>query len=167
MLKSIIALAAAASAMASPALAQNAASRTAAGIGDARMTAKAWPVGYQIKTVDAARSPWKPMSSADMARTQLAPKKAYATSVKLDYNRDGVMDMAYLANNGSQGAVIVALGGGKGQVVAFKADEQWAGGQELAVAGRSRIVLAFPESTAVVLSSESGKPSVYYIGDED
>ena len=41
------------------------------------------------------------------------------------------------------------------------ARKRWAGGQEIAAAGR-RIVLSFPESSVVILSAESGKPAVYY-----
>ena len=123
---------------------------------------KAWPVGYQQPAI--AKTPWRPVTSQEMAAAQ-RDKRAYKLSAQVDYNGDNVVDTAYLATNGKQGAVVVQLGGGKGTVVAFRTAEPMLGGEELAPAGKRRIVVNFPESSMVVLSAETGKPAVYYIGD--
>lgn len=157
-------IAALAIAVAAPAFAQNSAEPfVKAFSGKAPLTFKAWPVGYQVPVVDEKKDPWVAMSSAQMAATQIPTerKRSYGVSAQLDYNADGIMDLAYMANNRTQGAVLVRLGGNKGTVVAFRARKRWAGGQEIAAAGR-RIVLSFPESSVVILSAESGKPAVYY-----
>lgn len=152
-----------------PAFAQNSAAEFARTLtGKAPLGLKAWPVGYNVPVANEKSDPWVAMSSAQMAATQPAEagKKAYGVSAQLDYNGDGIMDIAFMANNRTQGAVIVRLGGNKGTVVAFRAKKRWAGGQEIAAAGR-RIVLSFPESSIVILSSESGKPAVYFLPEGD
>lgn len=165
----IIAAIAFAAATAAPALAQNSAEEFARRLtGKAPLGIKAWPVGYNVPVVNPKADPWIAMSSAQMAATQFGAdaKRPYGVSAQLDYNGDGIMDSAFLANNRSQGAVIVRLGGGKGDVVAFRARKRWAGGQEIAAAGR-RIVLSYPESSVVILSAESGRPAVYYVPEGD
>jgi len=148
--------------MAGPAFAQTKTfAEMAQGMGSGDL-GKAWPVGYKQPAV--AKTPWRPVTSQEMAQSQNT-KRAYKLSAQVDYNGDNVADTAYLATNGTQGAVVVQLGGGKGTVVAFRSPEPMLGGQELAAAGRRRIALNFPESSVVVLSAETGKPAVYYIGD--
>lgn len=167
--KMIIAIALAAT-LAMPAVAQigkpTALQQAAAGLGSApvKQLGKAWPAAYQVAAVDAKSDPWKPVTSQQMAQVTRS-RQAYQTAVSVDYNGDGVADRAYIANNSKQGAVIVELGGGKGTVVAYKTNDKLMGGQELAPAGKRRLVLQFPESSVMVLTSEGGKPQVFYIGD--
>lgn len=168
--KMILAFAIGAAALAAPAIAQNkpdAFQQLAAGFAAAPLKdmGKAWPAAYQVASVNAKADPWKPVSAQQMAQATGNTRKAYQTAVAVDYNGDGVPDRAYIANNSKQGAVIVELGGGKGTVVAYKVDQQLLGGQELAAAGKRRLVVNFPESSVMLLTSEGGKPAVYYLGD--
>lgn len=171
--KTMIAIALGITAIAAPAIAQNAAKprptalqQAAAGLGGAPLAqlGKAWPAAYEVANVDAKRDPWKPVTPQQMAQATNT-RQAYQVSATVDYNGDGVPDRAYIANNSKQGAVIVELGGGKGSVVAYKTNDQLLGGQEIAAAGKRRLVLQFPESSVMVLTSEGGKPQVFYIGD--
>ena len=165
-MKKIGIIAALAMAITAPALAQNSADSIAKAMATGNLNLKAWPVGVDVPIVDQAKDPWIAMSSSQMAATQPASerKKAYGVSAQLDYNADGVMDIAYMANNKTQAAVLVRLGNNKGTVVAFRAKKRWAGGQEIAAGGR-RIFLSYPESSVVILSAESGHPAVYYVDD--
>ena len=125
---------------------------------------KAWPVGFKVASVNAKADPWKPVTQMEMIAMSGA-RRTYQLATAVDYNADGIVDRAYIANNSRQGAVLVQLGGNKGTVIAYKANNKLLGGQEIAAAGKRRLVLQFPESNVLVLSSESGRPSVYYIGD--
>lgn len=123
---------------------------------------KAWPASTNTRNLDPKKDPWKPVTSQEMAAYG-GQKRAYQTSIMVDYNKDGVQDRAYIANNSSQGAVIVELGGKKGTVIAYKFEGGMKGGEEIAPAG-NRIVLQFPEVNVLILAYE-GKPQVYFIGD--
>jgi len=117
--------------------------------------------------VDAAKDPWTPMTVARMAAAA-APgeaKKTYSLSAQVDWNGDGVADVAYLATNRTQMAVLVRLGGNKGTAVAYRSTGSWGAGEELVAAGKRRLILNVPESTTVVLSAESGRPMAYFTGD--
>jgi hypothetical protein len=159
----IAAIILAAAALAAPALAQDSTlastSKMVAGVRLAGL--KAYTPNRELKPAGPAG--WRPVTSQEMAAAlpEGGRKRSYAVSTRVDYNGDGIPDMAYLATNGKQGAVVVKLGGGKGDVLAFRASRPWAGGQELVAAGR-RIGLIFPETSVVLLTSEGGKPSVYY-----
>ena len=111
-------------------------------------------------------NPWKPVTQQQMAETS-GERRNFQMAIQVDYNGDGIPDRAYMANNSQQGAVIVELGGNKGRVIAFKGIGPFKTGQELIAAGKRRIVLQFPESSHVVLTSEGGKPAVYYLGDDE
>lgn len=163
----IAAILLAATAFAAPAIAQQdtALRSSAAMVGDVQLKGvKAYTPNRDVKPADTAKDPWRAVSSQQMAQEQVgdARKKAYAVSTQVDYNGDGIADTAYIANNSKQGAVIVRLGGNKGQVVAFRSSSPFGSGQELVTGGKRRIGLIFPESSVVVLSSEGGKPAVYY-----
>jgi hypothetical protein len=161
-MKTITAIAIALGVVAAPALAQEKTfAQFAQGLSSGDL-GKAWPVGYRMPA--AAKTPWRPVTSQEMAQAQ-GDRRTYKLSTQVDYNGDGTPDTAYIATNGTEGAVVVQLGGNKGTVVAFRSPQQLLGGQELASAGRRRIALNFPESSVVVLTAESGKPSVYYLGD--
>ena len=110
---------------------------------------------------------WSPMTAAAMSATlpRNKARTSYSLSTPIDYNADGTPDLAYMATSGPQIAIIVQLGGGKGRVVAYRAQGQWGGGAEIAAAGSRRILVSFPESSVVVLSSESGRPAAYFYGD--
>lgn len=138
--------------------------RFAKSVAGAKLTSKAWPVGYKVSTVDARKDPWVPVNAQQMAAT-VGEKRPFQVTATVDYNGDGIKDIAYIANNSKQGAVIVQLGGGKGVTIAFKADEKLLGGQEIAAAGNRRLVMLFPESSVVIMTSERGKPENYYIGE--
>jgi len=119
------------------------------------------------QNVDPAKDPWQPMSSQRMAAAA-APgtaKKSYSLSASVDWNGDGVTDIAYLASNRTQIAVIVRLGANNGTAIAFRTPGAWGAGEELVAAGRRRLILNTPESTVAILSAESGKPIAYFSGD--
>ena len=159
----IAAIILAAAAVAAPALAQDAMLATTARMvqGVKLSGIKAYTPNRDLKPKGAAG--WKPVTPQEVASAipDAGRKRTYAVSAPVDYNGDGIRDLAYLATNGTQGAVIVKLGGGKGDIVAFRASRPWRSGQELVATGR-RIGLVFPESSVVVLTSEGGKPAVYY-----
>lgn len=114
-----------------------------------------------------AADPLLPMTVAKMAAT-LPPgeaRKFYSLTTRVDYNGDGIEDVAYMAENSTQIAVVVQLGGNKGKVNAYQANGQWGGGAEIVPAGKRRILVNFPESSVVVLSAESGKPAAYFYGE--
>jgi len=158
--KSIFALALGLSALATPAYAQSFAEGLESG-----NLGKAWPVGHKVPVLDAKKDPWRPVTAQEMTQAAGPKKGGYKMSAQVDYNGDGVTDTAYIARNSRQSAVLVQLGGGKGTVVAFRGNNPLLGGNELAAAGKRRIALNFPESSVVVLTAESGKPAVYYIGE--
>jgi hypothetical protein len=161
----IAAILLAASAIAAPALAQDMLRTTAQMVGDVQLKGvRAYTPNRDVKPADTARDPWRPVTSQQMAQEQVgdARKKTYSVSTKVDYNGDGIPDTAYIANNSRQGAVIVQLGGNKGQVVAFRSSSPFGSGQEIVAGGKRRIGLVYPESSVVVLTSEGGKPAVYY-----
>lgn len=119
------------------------------------------------QNVDAAKDPWQPMTWQRMAAAA-APgtaRKSYSLSAAVDWNGDGVTDIAYLASNRTQIAVIVRLGANKGTAIAFRAPGAWGAGEELVAAGKRRLILNVPESAVAVLSAESGKPLAYFAGD--
>lgn len=119
------------------------------------------------RAVDAAKDPWKPLTWQQMAAAE-APgeaKKSYSLSAQVDWNGDGIMDIAYMATNSTQAAVLVRLGGGKGVAVAFRMEGVWASGEEIVAAGKRRLILNVPESTVAILTAESGRPLAYFSGD--
>lgn len=168
MLKFALVACSALAVLASPACAQvdPGLQKTASQVAKAKLTSKPYPVGFNVPNVDAAKSPWVAISSkqAGEGLPESERKRAYSVSANLDWNGDGILDQAFMARNASQIAVMVRLGGNKGQVVAYKAEGQWGGGEEIISAGR-RIIVNFPESSMVILTAESGQPTVRYVGD--
>ena len=107
---------------------------------------------------------WTPVTLAYMNST-VAPNERVRTlslSARVDWNGDGVPDVAYMANGQDEMAVIVQLGGNKGRVFAMRWPGQWGGRQEIVAAGKRRIIVNMPEADRFTLSAESGKPLSYH-----
>lgn len=141
----------------------------AASVGNAKLTSRPEPIYRGRTTVDPTRDPWIPITAQSMAKSVEDPalrRSSYMLTAKVDYDGDGVMDTAVLANNSTQGAVVVRFGApGKRPMVVYKMDGRFTGAQEIVAAGRNRILLSFPGSSLAILSMEGGRPVARYIGD--
>lgn len=146
-----------------PAMAQRTMEQVAADIGSKPLSKRTQPVGRGVANIDPRKDSWKPVTPAQVAAAT-QERRQFKTVAYVDYNGDGVMDKAYLAYNSRQGAVLVDLGGGKGTVVAYKADKPLIYGEQIYPASKRRIMLEFPESQLVLLTQETGKPTVSYYG---
>lgn len=125
-------------------------------------------VGYDTKAVDPRRDPWVVVTHAmvapSLARNDRA--KSFRRRVSVDYDADGVMDSAYMVRNRTQMGVLVRLGRSGRTVLAFRARDMWSD-QSLSRWDNRTVRILFPESTFVLLSSESGRPMVYYLNEGD
>ena len=123
----------------------------------------AYPVGYGIRSVDFHVDPWIAVTDATVAPVLTPTQRRVhrSRSIAVDYDADGVPDVAWMVRNRTQMGVLVRLGASGRTVLSYLADGRWSD-QQLYRAGRRAIEIEFPESAAVVLSSESGRPMVYY-----
>lgn len=149
--------------LSAPAVAQRTMDQVAADIGSKPLSSRTQPIGRGVANVDPRKDAWKPVTPAQVAAAT-QERRQFKTVAYVDYNGDGVMDKAYLAYNSRQGAVLVDLGGGKGTVVAFKADRPLIYGEQVYAASKRRIMLEFPESQLAILTQETGKPTISYYG---
>jgi len=153
--------------LSAPAMAQRTMGQMAANLGTkanlAALGGKTEIAGRSAANVDARKDPWRPVTPAEMVAAT-KERRAFKTTAFVDYNGDGVTDKAYIVRNSRQGAVLVDLGGGKGTVLAYKANQPLIYGQQVYPAGKRRIMLEFPESHVAVLSQETGKQTVTYLG---
>ena len=124
---------------------------------------RGWPVGCGIRSVDAHRNPWVAIDDPTVAQllTPTQRRVHRARRIAVDYDGDGVADVAWMVRNSTRMGVLVRLGASGRTVLAYCADGEWSD-QQLYRVGRRAIEIEFPESTAILLSSESGKPLVYY-----
>lgn len=116
--------------------------------------------------VDAAKDPWKLVTQQSMLASTEDPYfrvPNYSLAVQLDFNGDGQQDVARMYNNSKQGAVVVTYGGSGKREIVYKTDRPFANAEQIFAAG-NRIVVNYPEVSAVVLVHENGKPQAYAIG---
>lgn len=124
---------------------------------------QAYPVGYGTKAVDAHRDPWLVVTDATVAPLLLPKQRRVHRTrrVSVDYDADGVPDVAWMVFNRTQIGVLVRYGVSGRVILAYRSDGRWSD-QSLHRIGRRAIGIEFPESTVVTLSSESGRPMVYF-----
>jgi hypothetical protein len=122
----------------------------------------AYPVGFGTRHVDVRVDPWVTVTDTTVAPL-LTPSQRHLHRVRraVDYDTDGALDTAWMVANRSQMGVLVRLGASGRTILAYRANGRWSD-RQLYPAGRRAIEIDFPESTTVVLSSESGRPMVYY-----
>ena len=128
-----------------------------------RSDAKGYAVGYGTTPVDPRVDPWIEVTDATV-RPLLTPtqRREHRTHrVTIDYDADGLPDQAVMVRNRSQMGVLVTLGRSGRSILAYRAQGQWSD-QGLRRIGTRSIGIEFPESNLVVLSSESGRPMVYF-----
>ena len=116
--------------------------------------------------VDAATDPWKLVTQQSMLASTEDPYfrvPNYSLAVQVDFNNDGQQDVATMYNNSKQGAVVVTYGGSGKREIVYKTERTFSNAEQIFAAG-NRIVVNYPEVSAVVLVQEDGKPQAYAIG---
>ena len=111
---------------------------------------------------------WREVSQADMVRDAgypVIPGYRYATSAVVDFDRDGMQDVATMVDDGRNGGVLVRFGGGTRTSLVFRSDRRFGNGDGLFAAGASRLLINIPEARQHVLFQERGIPKVRTIGD--
>jgi hypothetical protein len=85
--------------------------------------------------------------------------------LRVDYDRDGVMDVARMVNNGRQTAVLVTSGRTGRVRTAWLIDDRDGLGPDayLEKGRRGSIVVIFPESTMVTLFLQDARPMATYM----
>ena len=129
---------------------------------------RAFPVGAGTKAVDERRNPWVAVTDATVGPLLTPTQRRIhrRRRVVVDYDADGVPDVAWMVRNRKQMGVLVRLGASGRILLAYRANGKWSD-QQLYRAGRRAIEIEFPEAAAVLLSSESGQPMVYYSSEAD
>ena len=133
---------------------------------DPRQTEAAYHGRLQL---DPRRDLWSPVTQAETHRANKnSPfeKPFYCLRVRVDYDRDGHVDVAELVNNSRQGAVLVTFGGPlrRAPLVIYKRDEWFASGEEIKADGQHRVELNQPEVGVVTLLMQGGRPRAMYTG---
>lgn len=116
--------------------------------------------------VNAAEDPWKLVTQQSMLASTEDPYfrvPNYSLAVQVDFNNDGQQDVATMYNNSKQGAVVVTYGGSGKREIVYKTDRPFSNAEQIFAAG-NRIVVNYPEVSAVVLAQENGKPQAYAFG---
>ena len=129
---------------------------------------RGWPVRCGSRAVDASHDPWVAVDDAAVSHllTPAQRRVRRARRIVVDYNADGIADVAWMVRNSMQMGVLVRLGASGRIVLAYCAHGEW-GDQQLYRVGQRTIEIEFPESTAIVLSSASGRPMVYFSREGD
>lgn len=122
-----------------------------------------YPVGFGTKATDERRDPWVAVSDATVAPLLTSAQRHIRRvhRISIDYDGDGVADVAWMVRNRTQMGVLVRLGGSGELVLVYRADGRWSDQRLYRIDGRT-IGIEFPESTIVALSARSGRPMVYY-----
>lgn len=123
--------------------------------------------------LDARKDPWRAVTSAQMVasvRAQNDPyllKTGYSLRAMVDYDGDGVIDVAQAVNNSRQGAVMITFGGPKPRppVIAFKMDSKFEAGEEIIAAGRNRVAVYIPDARSHLLFLDRTGPKVITFGE--
>jgi hypothetical protein len=118
-------------------------------------------------TPGAARR-WRDVPQTDMVRDAgypVIPGYRYATSAVVDFDRDGMQDVATMVDDGRNGGVLVRFGGGSRASLVFLSNRRFGNGDGLFAAGANRLLVNIPESRQHVLFQERGIPKVRTIGD--
>jgi hypothetical protein len=115
------------------------------------------------------RDAWRPVTQQTMLSGTDYPKirgYAYAVETPVDFDGDGVMDVARMVNSANEGAVIVTFGDKRKQpMIVFRSDRRFGNGEGLFAAGRNRLLVNIPEARQHLLFLQGGTPKVYTIGD--
>lgn len=115
-----------------------------------------------------AAGSWRPVTQATMQAGTDYPKirgYAYAVEATVDYDGDGVPDVARLVDNGREGGVLVTFGDPRRKpMLVFRSDRRFGNGEGLFAAGR-RLVVNIPEARQHVLYLQGSVPSVFTIGE--
>ena len=143
---------------------------TAARLGRVKITKLHLQPPYLSETdIDPDQDPWVPVTQAAMKASNVDPftqKEVYSLTANIDFDRDGVADLAQMANNSRQGAVIVTFGGkpDRPPLVAFESDERFLAGEEILPAGRHRVLLNIPGARQHLLVMNKREPRVASYG---
>ena len=102
--------------------------------------------------VDTSPKAWKPVTD-EMVRKNSGytapPEYRYHLSAVADLDSDGQNDTAEFVDNGSQGAIRIRFGGGSTRILSTGRRRIY--GEGLFAAGRSAIMINYPESSVVFL----------------
>lgn len=101
---------------------------------------------------------FRPRTASDMATGVRGGKPRL--QAKVDYDGDGVPDMATMVQNKDQIGVMVERGSGRGSLLVYRAHGSW-GRAEMVAAGRRRLLIGGDGLPSLVLSGESGETLAY------
>lgn len=122
-----------------------------------------------MKGLGAGGTGWTPVTQADMVKDAgypLIKGYVYATDARVDFDGDGVADVARFVKNGRQGGVMVYFGDAKkAPMLVFRSNRQFGNGDGLFAAGANRLLINIPEARQHVLFMQGGAPKVHTIGD--
>jgi len=107
---------------------------------------------------------------AIVSRKPVDPRRTWRPAgtkrpLRVDYDRDGVMDVARMVGNGRQSAVMVTSGRTGRVRTAWLIDDRdgLAPDAFMKSGPRGSIIVVFPESTMVTLFLRDGKPMATYL----
>lgn len=125
------------------------------------------PYRGSIGVINPVNDSWKSVTQAKMLAATEDPYfriPNYSLEVAVDYDKDGKPDIARMYNNSKQGAIIVTYATGRSEVI-YKQDEPFSNAIQIFPAGKTRILLSFPETSQAILEKIDGKPMIYYMGE--
>lgn len=121
------------------------------------------PYFGELGVLDPRRDRWEIITQESMLNRTPNPNyipDKFSLSARIDYNRDGVIDLVQMYENSRQAAVIVEDGASGRSRVIYSQDGHFTEAEQIFPSGEHMVMLNIPDSGYILMLQHDGKPMI-------